>query len=175
MLPGPRSPHPCPREGLQSLVLFVLNSKLIQISNFKTKPWFPHAISNEVGHRSISIEPEQRCLYTRLYLTLGNRGFPFWAPVSPSEWLMAGSILPRLHGLSLIKVLCLALPVPIPAGRTAADPTTSCLSGPGGIDKLVALGAEICAGLLWHQLESVLLLSGLSSEMLLWAGVRAAE
>lgn len=60
----------------------------------------------------------------RLCLTLGNRGFPFWAQVSPSKWLMAGSILPQLHGLSLIKVLCLALPVPIPAGHTTADPAT---------------------------------------------------
>lgn len=142
------------------------------------KPWFPRAISNEIGHRSISIGSERRCLYTRFYLTLGNRGFPFWAQVSPSKWLMAGSILPQLPWSFINKSLVL--------DASCADTSRlhRCRSHHAAHPARPAL-VLLTSWWLWEQesvlascdtrLGSVFLLSGLSSEMLLQAGVRAAE
>lgn len=87
---------------------------------------------------SMSIKPKWRSLYARLNLTLSNPGFTFQTQVSPSEWFLAGYLLPQLHGCCWQRP-CVWHTV---CQRRHCPLAVSC---PGGTHRLVAQGANIRA------------------------------
>lgn len=150
---------------VQSLFLFI-TATLQHCAN----PDFPMpSLMKKVS--SISIEPKRRSLYARLKLTLSNPGFTFQTQVSPSEWFLAGYLLPQLHGC------CWQRPCAWHTERQRRRRTAACQLCPA----LVAptgwwLGEQTSVlTSLDTRLESVCLSSVFSSEIFLWPGVRAAE
>lgn len=101
-------------------------------------------------------------LYVRLYLALSTHGLTLHTQVSPSEWCMAGCLLPQLCGCMFAKAFC-----PAPSATAAPQPCPAPVA-PG------KLGLWEQKSALTFFSESVCLSSMLSREILFWHSVRAA-